>query len=178
MPYSEIYYHLIWRTKNSEPLITSRIERQVHRAIWKKTLGLGAMVFAVGGITDHVHLSVSLPPSLASADFLGDVKGYSSWFVNKEKLVAGHFQWQTEYGVFSHDRKRLPHVVAYVKNQKQHHAGADTIARLERTTDPRGSEVREPETPYNLDDTMWRKELEEMDREDGFLPPSADGRPG
>ena len=163
MPFSQLYYHLVWRTRASEPLIVSRIESRVHGLIWKKALGTGATVFAVNGMQDHVHVVATVPPATAVADFVGQVKGYSSRLINKEELADGHFSWQQEYGAFSFDRKRLPHVIAYVENQKRHHADATTIRILERTETERDSEIRETAVPYDLDDTDWRLELEALD---------------
>ena len=40
--------------------------------------------------------------------------------------------WQSEYGVFSFDRKRLPNYIQYVEQQKEHHSGNRTIAVLEK----------------------------------------------
>ncbi len=163
MPYCQLYYHLVWRTRASEPLIVSRIEDEVYGLLWKKALGLGAKVFAVNGIEDHVHMVASVPPALAVADFVGKVKGYSSRLVNKGELVDGHFRWQQEYGAFSFDRKRLPYVIAYVENQKRHHRDGSTLRILERASERAVSEIREPAASYDLDDSDWRRELEELD---------------
>jgi len=166
MPYYELYYHLVWRTRDSEPLIVPRIESQVHQLLWKKALGMNGTVFAIDGIEDHVHVIASLPPALAVADFIGQVKGYSSSQINKERLADAYFRWQQEYGAFSFDRKRLPHFIAYVKNQKRHHAEKNTIHVLERTVEKVASEIREPLSTYDLDDTGWRRELDALDEED------------
>ncbi len=168
MPYCQLYYHLVWRTRASEPLIVSRVEPEVHGLLWKKALGLGAKVFAGNGMEDHVHMVASVPPALAVADFIGKVKGYASRLVNQRELVDGYFKWQQEYGAFSFDKKRLPYVIAYVENQKRHHSDGNTIRVLERISEGSISEIREPSAPYDLDDSDWRRELEELydDEED------------
>jgi hypothetical protein len=125
---------------------------------------MGAKVFAIDGIVDHVHMVASLRPTMAVSDFGGAVKGYSSYQVNHEGLADGRFKWQEEYGAFSFDRKRLPYVIAYVEGQKQHHARATTIRILERTADNTATEIREPPAPYDFDDAEWRRELEDLDK--------------
>ncbi len=166
MPYCQLHYHFVWRTRASEPLIVSRIESEVHGLLWKKALGIGGKVFAVNGMEDHVHVIASVPPAIAVADFVGKVKGYSSHQVNKQELADSYFRWQQEYGVFSFDRKRLPYFIAYVEGQKRHHGSGSTIRVLERTRVRAVSEIREPSAPYDLDDSGWRRELEELDHED------------
>ncbi len=171
MPYCQLYYHLVWRTRASEPLIVQRIESEVHRFLRKKGVGLGATVYAVNGMEDHVHIVASVPPAIALADFVGKVKGYCSYEVNRAKLADSHVRWQQEYGAFSFDRKRLPYVIAYVENQKRHHAGKTTIGILERAEGSSDSVVREPSTPYDLDDTQWRRELQALDDDDSSDDP-------
>lgn len=67
------------------------------------------------------------------------------------------FAWQEEYGVFSFDGKRLPNVVAYVENQKQHHGQHNLIPILERWDEGKVGTVRlqESATPYLVTDPQW-----------------------
>lgn len=103
---------------------------------------------ALNGTTDHVHLVVSIPPKIAVATFIGQVKGVASSRFNKEHPQATPFYWQREYGVFSFDQKRLPPIVDYVRRQKEHHRTQNTISPLERTTDDDQMILREEQPPY------------------------------
>jgi putative transposase len=142
MPYWRLFYHFVWGTKNREPLIAPQWEEALHNAIAAKATELGAFVHAVGGIEDHVHLVVSVPPKIALSTFIGQVKGNSSHFVNHGLDADTHFAWQAEYGVVSFGEKMLDMVAQYAKNQRQHHADGTTIAMLERVASPgeRGAE--------------------------------------
>lgn len=82
MPFSKLYYHFIWGTKNRLPLIEAGIESDLYRAIAAKVKDFEGYVHAIGGMEDHTHLAVSIPPKIAPAKFIGDVKGNSSHFVN------------------------------------------------------------------------------------------------
>ena len=132
MPYSKLYYHFIWGTKNRLPLIDSALEPELYRVIVAKAQGMGGFVHAIGGIEDHVHLGVSIPPKIAPAKFIGDVKGNSSHYVNHVIKPDFEFRWQDEYGVLSFGEKNLSVVVRYIHNQKQHHADGTLIAEMER----------------------------------------------
>ena len=101
MPYYRLFYHMVWGTKNREPFIKSEFEISLHNVIAAKAKKLGAFVYAVGGVEDHVHLVATVPPKIALGDFIGQVKGNSSHFVNYELSVPYHFKWHTEYGVVS-----------------------------------------------------------------------------
>ncbi|MGB0389915.1 MAG: transposase, partial [Ardenticatenaceae bacterium] len=65
--------------------------------------------------------------------FIGDVKGFSSYFVNDNFLLPYEFNWQSKYGVVSFGVKRLDDVTEYVNNQKQHHKEKDLIPDWEQT---------------------------------------------
>ncbi len=132
MPYSRLFYHMVWGTKNREPFIQVEFEESLHNVIAAKSKKLGAFVYAVGGIEDHIHLAASVPPKIALSDFIGQVKGNSSHFVNNELSLPYQFKWQREYGVISFGGKQLDMVVKYVKNQRQHHIKGTIIPFLER----------------------------------------------
>ena len=132
--YSEINLHLVWHTKSSSPLLTPTIEPLAHRALRRRIIDTpGAFVHEIGGIETHVHLAVSIPPTLTISDWIGQLKGGSSHDVNEE---AGKqqkvLQWQTGYGVVSFGTKDLDWVKAYIRNQREHHAKRTTFDRLER----------------------------------------------
>jgi len=137
MPYWRLFYHLIWATKGRAPLITSdAIERTLIGGMRDKAAELGAIVHAAGCADDHVHLGVSVPPSVGLATFAGQVKGASSHLLNQTLPLPQRFARQAEYGVVSFGEKQLPWVVEYVENQRQHHAERNTYASLERFEAP------------------------------------------
>ncbi len=137
MPYWRLFYHAIWATWSRERTIAPEVEPVVHDLLCSKAIGLGATVFALNGMEDHVHLVLSVPPKLSLAEFIGKVKGSTSTRFNKSGLMSQPLRWQEEYAVLSFDTKRLPQYVAYVENQKVHHARAELIPLLERTGEGR-----------------------------------------
>ena len=92
----------------------------------------GAFVHAIGGIADHVHLAVSVPPTLVISDWIGELKGAGAYYINHEICNRRVLEWQTGYGVVSFGTKDVPWVVAYIRNQKAHHAAGTVHERLER----------------------------------------------
>jgi putative transposase len=132
MPYWKLHYHFVWGTKKRLPLIDPTLEPALYRAIAAKAQDMGGFIHALGGTEDHVHFAVSIPPKLAPAKFIGDVKGNSSHFVNHVIKPDFEFYWQDEYGVLSFGERNLPAVVRYIHNQKQHHADGTLIAAMER----------------------------------------------
>jgi putative transposase len=132
--YSEINLHLVWHAKNSLPLLTPEIESLAHRYLKKRIVEIpGAFVHEIGGIETHVHLVVTVPPTLLISDFVGQLKGGSSHDVNQALgRRQKELQWQSGYGVVSFGTRDLPWVIEYVRNQREHHARGTVHERLER----------------------------------------------
>lgn len=131
--YSEINLHITWHTKNNSPLITAAIEPRLHQFLKDKVIETrGAYFHAVGGIEDHIHLAVSVKPSIHLDEWVGQLKGASSHEMGKMLL------WQAGYGIVSFGTKDLEWVIAYVLNQRKHHNKGTTIDRLERIEDKDG----------------------------------------
>ena len=116
----EIYIHLIWSTKNREPLITPEIETIIHRIIQEKCRKFSLELLAIGNTIDHIHLLISINPNIKIADFVAESKGSSSYFINHESDET--IYWQDGYGCFSAGRSELNRIKKYVLNQKEHHS--------------------------------------------------------
>ena len=78
-------------------------------------------VLSIGGIHDHIHLLVSMTPTISPSDFMADVKRASSKWVNDNHLVQGRFAWQEGFGAFSYSQSQIDNVVQYIRNQDEHH---------------------------------------------------------
>lgn len=72
---------------------------------------------------------------LLVSDWIGKLKGGSSFYINHEIVNRKLLDWQDGYGVVSFGTRDLPWVIKYVKNQKEHHAKKTTKSRLEKCSD-------------------------------------------
>ena len=131
MAFWRLYYHLVWATKNREPLIQPDFEARLYAYLVHKAAELGVYVYAVNGCCNHLHLIVAIPPQHAIADVVKRLKGASSHDLNIGNR-PDQFAWQRGYGALSLGERQLPDAVAYVQNQKAHHAQQVTNAWLER----------------------------------------------
>jgi putative transposase len=131
MPYFRLFYHFVWTTKQRLPLINDKNREPIYAAIRTKTTQLNGTIHALNGMADHVHLVVSLPPTIAPSSFVGQIKGISSHLASHLNADDDPFAWQDEYGVLSVSESHLPSVVSYVDMQQQHHASQKLNAKLE-----------------------------------------------
>ena len=134
--YSEINLHLTWHTKDSLPLLTPQVEPLVHHYVKQKIINApGACVHEIGGTETHMHVVVTIPPTVLISEFAGQLKGSSSHEVNEQLGLRGKvLEWQAGYGAISFGTGDLEWVKGYVRDQREHHATGRIFDRLERIT--------------------------------------------
>jgi len=133
MAFWRSYAHIVWATKNREPLIRPHIESEIYAYIISKAVELNCYIHAINGVEDHIHLIISIPPKHSVAWVVKTLKGSSSHFVNNTLHPQEfHFVWQRGYGYLTLGESQCPRAITYVKNQKERHRQRDVNAWLER----------------------------------------------
>lgn len=141
--YSEINLHLTWHTKDNAPVLDDTVAAQCHRYLRHRAVQTeGVVVHAVNGTPDHVHLAMTVPPTVLISDWVGALKGACAHYINHEIRNRKVLEWQSGYGVVSFGTRDLPWVVRYVEGQRAHHASGGVFDRLERIE--RGDRAEEP----------------------------------
>jgi putative transposase len=145
--YAEINLHIVWHTKESLPLLTPDVEAFTHHYLRGRLINTkGAYVHEIGGTENHVHLAISIAPTVVISELIGQLKGASAHEANKQFPRRGKvLQWQEGYGVVSFGTKDLAWVKRYVRHQRQHHAQGNIHDRLERIATPEAEEEAEAE---------------------------------
>ena len=75
----------------------------------------------IGGVSDHVHILLSLPPTVCLAKALQLIKGGSSKWVHDTFPEYSLFGWQNKYGGFSVSMSQLDRTIQYIRGQPEHH---------------------------------------------------------
>ena len=78
MSHTNLLYHIVFATKERAPLITPALRPTLHEYLGGTVRSLRGTALEVGGVADHVHLLVVLPPTIAVSDFLSKLKANSS----------------------------------------------------------------------------------------------------
>ena len=128
-----LFLHLVWATWDRLPMISPDIERYLYREIESEAIKMRCIVLALNGTANHVHVLLIIPTTVTIADLAKQIKGASSHFVNEVLNPEMPFKWQGSYGAFTVSRWDVDKIVAYVKNQNQHHAAETLIAEWEET---------------------------------------------
>jgi len=93
----------------------------------------GAIVHACNTMPDHVHLLVSLPPTVFVPTFIDQVKGASAHIYNREFGARHPLKWQKGYGVLTLREQKIDGVIRYIVHQERIHAARRTNDLLEQT---------------------------------------------
>lgn len=118
---AQIYLHLVFSTKDREPLLTEGILPRLHAYLAGTLNALDCPALCVGGMPDHVHLLFRLARTMTISDAVKAAKVESSKWMKEEGRVPA-FAWQAGYGVFSVSASQVETVTHYIQNQPQHHA--------------------------------------------------------
>ena len=116
-----LFVHFVWATWDRLPLIDPALERRLYRILADQAQDQGGKVLALKGMPDHVHLVVKMQATVTIADFVKQIKGASSRFVNDVVRPEVVFKWQGNYGAFTVSRWDLERIIGYVEGQKEHH---------------------------------------------------------
>jgi len=121
MPFTKIWIHLIWSTKNREKLINKELKKILLQHIKENARLKEIFIDTLNCVQDHIHLLISLGREQTISKIVMLIKGESSNWVNKNKLLKGKFEWQDEYIAVSVSESQVDKVREYIKNQEEHH---------------------------------------------------------
>ena len=119
--YTQIYIQIVFAVKGRQNLIPKQHREELHKFITGIVSNRGQKLFAIFIMPDHVHLLVSLSPTILTSDLVRDIKAGSSKFINDNRLIVGKFNWQEGYGAFSYSKSQVDNVVKYILNQEEYH---------------------------------------------------------
>ena len=121
MSYVSSYFHCVFSTKQRRPLIVPELRDR----LWPFLGGIARQnqmkALEIGGMPDHVHVLLSLPPTLSIAKGLQLIKGGSSKWVHDTFPKHRLFKWQIKYGAFAVSVSLLDKAIQYIKKQEEHH---------------------------------------------------------
>ncbi len=119
--YVNLIYHIVFSTKDREPLITEAHQNRLHEYLGGIIRGQGGIALATNGMADHVHLLAKLRQDRALSEMIRDCKAHASGWMHKLFPEAKDFGWQNGYGAFTVSASQVERVRVYIANQQVHH---------------------------------------------------------
>ena len=117
----KIWIHGIIGTKNRNNLISPKNENTIHNLIKKQFIEQNCYVDTINGTENHIHVLFLLHPDLSIRKIMKQIKGASSYEINRIDIMYEKFNWQIGYGAFSVSESQLIKIKQYILNQKEHH---------------------------------------------------------
>lgn len=119
--YTQLYIHIIFAVKYRWGLIGKEWKDELYKYITGTIEQKGHKLYAINGMSDHIHILVSISPTESISDLVRDIKRASSLWINENKMIHRTFAWQEGYSAFSYNQSSLGNVVNYIQHQKEHH---------------------------------------------------------
>jgi REP element-mobilizing transposase RayT len=119
--YSSLLYHVIFSTKQREPLITPAWREELYGYVAGILRGQDGLPLEIGGTPDHLHLVMRIRPDVSVSEIVRLVKANSSKWANERPDGVSRFAWQRGYGAFTVSVSQLGAVRQYVQTQEEHY---------------------------------------------------------
>ncbi len=114
-------FHCAFSTKGRRQLITASLQERLWPFMGGIAREQGMKALAVGGIDDHAHVLLSMPPTISIAKAIQLIKGASSKWIHDTFPEHRAFAWQEGYGAFSIGISRVDETMSYIRSQAEHH---------------------------------------------------------
>lgn len=102
-------------------MLAKELSLAIHEHIMSNCKKKEIFLQAISGSTDHVHLLISLGRDQSIAQVVQLIKGESSFWINRNKVLHSKFSWQDDYFAVSVSESHVGIVENYIKNQEEHH---------------------------------------------------------
>lgn len=141
--YKQIYYQIVFGTKNRKPSIDEKNESELYKYIWGVLKNKQCKLYRINGMPDHIHIFCDLHPSISLSNLVKDIKVSTNLWIKQSGLFPEFDGWQEGYGAFTYSIREKETIVNYIKNQKEHHKNETFENEFKRLLNEHGIEFDE-----------------------------------
>ena len=122
----DLKYHIIWCTKYRYKVITGEVAQRVRELIREVCTANDVDIITGSLSPDHVHMLVSVPPSISISKLVQYMKGKSSRkvmleFAHLKKRYWGQHMCAKGYFAVTVGNLNAQQVQKYIEEQERHH---------------------------------------------------------
>ena len=121
MSYVKLLYHVVIRTKSSQPVLSVEHSDDLYRYIWAIIKNKNSVLYRINGTEDHIHILLSLHPTLALSSFMRELKAESSKMLKRTVGFEKFSAWSEGYAALTYSLRDKDVIINYIKNQREHH---------------------------------------------------------
>ena len=115
-------YHVVWIPKYRRKFLYGTIKKLIVYALKEKSERMNVEIIECEIMPDHVHLFLSIPVTQSISKVVGQLKGYSSFFVRDNLDLRNHKAfWGRSYFCESVGHISEQTIVTYIQNQWVHY---------------------------------------------------------
>ena len=81
----------------------------------------GIYIDHINGFENHLHALISMTGKQNASDLMQKIKGESSYWINKNRVIRSKFEWQDDFYLVSIGMSQVDNLRAYIRNQETHH---------------------------------------------------------
>jgi len=118
MSYRQIFYQIVFGTKNREATIAEEHCEELNKYIWGIIKNKNCKLYRINGVEDHIHIFSDLHPSISLADYVKEIKVASSIWMKECNKFPKFKGGQDKYGAFTYSIKEKDMIINYIKNQR------------------------------------------------------------
>ncbi|MDP3929806.1 MAG: IS200/IS605 family transposase [Bacteroidota bacterium] len=119
--YTQLFVQFVFTVNCESCFIKEEFREELERVICGIISEHKSKTYAIYCNPDHVHILVSINPSMSTSKLIEQIKSGSSKWLNNKKYLPTKFSWQDGYGAFSYSKSHTKNVVDYILNQPEHH---------------------------------------------------------
>ncbi|MCB0701144.1 MAG: IS200/IS605 family transposase [Candidatus Kapaibacterium sp.] len=120
MSWVRIWVHIVFSTKNREPLLKDNLRDYVFDHIRQTAKERNIYIKSIDGWEDHCHCLIRLNKDESLNTLVQQIKVESTTWMNKSNLIKG-FEWEDDYLAVSVSESNLEKVIHYIDSQSEHH---------------------------------------------------------
>lgn len=144
--YHRCWVHLVWSTCKRRKILPVETRKRVSRFLYQYAESRDILMKINYVNADHVHALIDLSPDKSIQDIVKLLKGSSSHWINKNRIIEEKFSWGRGYGAFSVSQSNTSIVVHYIENQKIHHLKKNFSDEFESFLSANNLDIRREET--------------------------------
>jgi len=82
--YTQIFYHLVYSTKGRVPALFEDRREKLFHYHWGILKNNQCVLYRINAVDDHIHMLISLHPTIALANLIRDMKAASTTWMRGE----------------------------------------------------------------------------------------------
>ena len=121
MSFIQLLYHVVIRTKASEPTLSLVHSDKLYRYISGIMNNKKCFLYQVNGMEDHIHILFCLHPTISLSDFMRDLKIETSKMLKHTSGFEDFKSWGKGYATLTYSLRGKNTLIKYILRQREHH---------------------------------------------------------